>query len=67
MREEASDRTSVASILTDGLIRIRTPEGQEIHLTLERACEWLCCPRFRDHLALAVNSMPVPFGLSETP
>lgn len=54
--EQASDRTSIG-LTGDGLIRLRTPEGQEMLLTPDRAIEW-SEHGFTDRLILAALDCP---------
>ena len=46
------ERTNVART-PDGLIHLRTPEGQEIDLTPERAIEWTSSRDFIDRVRFA--------------
>lgn len=58
--EPVSDRTSVGPA-AGGMIRLRTPEGQELCISVVRACEWLADTNFKDRLRAAVNASPCPF------
>lgn len=55
------ERTSVART-REGTIRLRTPEGQEIHLTPERALEWTD-DKFQEQLRHAAINAPIMFRL----
>ena len=60
-KEARSDRSSVS--VTDGMVRIRTPEGTEHRITAERAWEWVSSRTFIDQLRKAAITLPVPFHL----
>jgi hypothetical protein len=57
-REPSLERSSVRA--SGDLIVIRTPEGQKIAVTLERAAEWLSGD-FRRRLRLAVEESVAPY------
>ena len=52
-----SDRTSVART-KEGMVRLRTPEGQEFVLTPERAIEWTSSLRFINSVRFAAIECP---------
>lgn len=61
-----SDRTSVART-AEGLVRLRTPEGQTIILTPERAIEWSSRRGFQDSLRFAAMNCPALDKVIEEP
>jgi hypothetical protein len=58
--EPASDESSVR-LDAEGTIWLRTPEGQAIPLTVERACELLSNTRLHCRLRHAVNESRCPY------
>lgn len=63
--KNAIEMTSVAALPHGRLIRLRTPEGQEIVITPDRAIEWISDHKFIQRVYRAIEELPIPFKLKE--